>query len=406
MKSATALYNGSLIQQFELDPSNPPYHICPSVDHQVRRGTSGDYTTASPHAITSLNNALKEPQKLVFFPWCLYECTINERNNQFMQSNLALLVDLPPQEVLDNFGQIKVWIAPPGTTHVDFLQEGAERPTKAQLKDWKWNEVSIGVAPERNVVARGGFQARRRQYSLKHVGALTINKSQGETIPAGIAVEISATDTCPWEKEQVVVMFSRTKTANAMVIIGDVRWVAQKLWELITTANQWTQMMESILDMVTINSDRNREAPHTLRFAQHYPFRLCDASLPTDSTGYVYLLHSYSNPNFTYIGQTKNISQRFRQHQSGHGARGTERLEDRPFYVAAYITGLIHYTNVKRMSLESQWQYYRDRLVVAGNDDPFQIIAQGERVVNDQNANADTIGSPDRINFIRMIEPR
>ena len=233
----------------------------------MRRGTSGDYTTASPHAITSLNNALKEPQKLVFFPWCLYECTINERNNQFMQSNLALLVDLPPQEVLDNFGQIKVWIAPPGTTHVDFLQEGAERPTKAQLKDWKWNEVSIGVAPERNVVARGGFQARRRQYSLKHVGALTINKSQGETIPAGIAVEISATDTCPWEKEQVVVMFSRTKTANAMVIIGDVRWVAQKLWELITTANQWTQMMESILDMVTINSDRNREAPHTLRFA-------------------------------------------------------------------------------------------------------------------------------------------
>ena len=58
------------------------------------------------------------------------------------------------------------------------------------------------------------------------------------------------------------------------------------------------------------------------------------------------------------------------------------------------------------MSLESQWQYYRDRLVVAGNDDPFQIIAQGEQVVNDQNANADTIGSPDRINFIRMIEPR
>ena len=52
--------------------------------------------------------------------------------------------------------------------------------------------------------------------ALKHVGALTINKSQGETIHPGIAVEISSTETSPWKKEQVVDIFSRTKTSSAM----------------------------------------------------------------------------------------------------------------------------------------------------------------------------------------------
>ena len=404
VKSSTALYTESLLSSLEAS-NDTQFHIRNSVDHQVRSGTAGDYTSASASTVKSLNNHLKEPQKLIFYEWGLYECTTN-KSGQYNQSNLALLVDLPSQEVLDTFSPFPIWIAPPGTQYIDFLDNEADRPTKAQLESWNWKQVSIGIAPERNVVARGGFQARRKQYPLKHVGALTINKSQGETIPAGIAVEISSTDTCPWEKGQIVVCFSRTKTSAAMIIVGDVRFVTQKLWELITTANQWTQMMENILDMVTINSDGNHAAPHTLHYAQYFPFQLCDATLPTDSTGYVYLLVSYSNPNFTYIGQTQNLSQRFRQHQSGHGAVGTERAEDRPFYVAAYITGLIHYNTTKRMALESQWQHYRDQSIGRGDDDVFSIIDQGERVVRDQNANAVVNGSPDRINFVRMVTRR
>ena len=62
-----------------------------------------------------------------------------------------------------------------------------------------WSEVRISCSPEQIVTARGGFQAKHQQYALKHIRAMTINKSQGDTIPTGLAVQIT-TDYCPWEK--------------------------------------------------------------------------------------------------------------------------------------------------------------------------------------------------------------
>ena len=112
-------------------------------------------------------------------------------------------------------------------------------------------------------------------------------------------------------------------------------FAVDKLWELVTTANQWTQMMESVLNMVTINSNGPTGVPqHTIPFTDLYPFTLRGSLvLTTDSTGYVYLIISFRNQHFTYIGQTENIVQRFRQHQSGRGAVGTERFEDQPFAI-------------------------------------------------------------------------
>ena len=275
-------------------------------------------------------------------------------------------------------------------------------PSKQQLRHWGWKEVSIGVAPERDVKASNQYHARRKQYSLKHVGAITINKSQGDTIPAGVAIEITE-ENCPWEKEQVVVAFSRTRTAADMIIVGRKDFVIKKLWELITTSNQWTQMMENILQMVTINSDGPQEMEHSLNYHTHYPFRMRDATLPSDQTGYVYMLISWANPDFTYIGQTADLRNRLRQHQSGHGARGTSRPEDRPFAIAGYICGLSHYTPAQRMSLESQWRYYRNNLS-AGQDTPMNILRQGERLVIDQNRSAEMNGIPERINFVCLWE--
>ena len=77
-----------------------------------------------------------------------------------------------------------------------------------------------------------------------------------------------------------------------MVIVGKMNWAISKLWELVTSANQWTQMMENVLDMVTINSDGNSETPFTLQYLQHFPFYVRETTLPSDSIGYVYLLIS------------------------------------------------------------------------------------------------------------------
>ena len=92
-----------------------------------------------------------------------------------------------------------------------------------------------------------------------------------------------------------------------MVIVGQKEWVARKLWKLVTTANQWTMMMENILNMVTINSDDAPAYRTTLRHAEHYPFLPRDAPIPNDNTGYVYLLLSHSDLHFSYIGRAKNL---------------------------------------------------------------------------------------------------
>ena len=84
-----------------------------------------------------------------------------------------------------------------------------QRPTRDRLSHLGWRETTIGVAAEREVNARGGLVAKRLQYALKHISATTIDKSQGATLPYGLAVEISRKYAL-WETGHVVVLLSRS----------------------------------------------------------------------------------------------------------------------------------------------------------------------------------------------------
>ena len=98
-----------------------------------------------------------------------------------------------------------------------------------------WNETAVGCASERDVNVRGGLVARRMQYALKHIGATTINKSMGSTLPYGIATEISK-QYSPWEKGQIVVVLSRSLSPELTVIVGDAdgTFAINKMWEVRT----------------------------------------------------------------------------------------------------------------------------------------------------------------------------
>ena len=72
-------------------------------------------------------------------------------------------------------------------------------------------------------------------------------------------------------------------------------------------------MMENILSALTINtidSDENNTTA-IVDLPEHYPFNIRYAVLPSDSTGYIYVLISKNNEDFTYIGETENLRQRF-----------------------------------------------------------------------------------------------
>ena len=225
VKSATAMYTEGLVRKLRNDPTPQEYRIVDSIDtHAIRSGLA-EYTPASPATITLLNNTLREPDRLVLHRWGLYECTTNDirrdnRGPKYNQSTLALLVDVPAQDVVDRFGNFPIWVAPSGTQHVEFLQPGVAKPTKAQLQAMGWREVSIGTAPERVIVAQNRYYGRRKQYALKHTGASTVNKAQGDTLPLGAAVKVTSNNSCPWQKEQVVVAFSRTRRACDTIIVG------------------------------------------------------------------------------------------------------------------------------------------------------------------------------------------
>ena len=391
-------YCQSIINQLSND--RLPFCISKSRDMQRTRGTNAEYIEASIQSIKFLTKELKEPAELVFFVGGIYECTINDPNGQFSQSQLAFMMDLPSQETIDKFDSIPLWIAPPGTQHIEFDRDNL--PSRNELIENAWVEVRIGCAPERLIPARYGIQAKRLQYSLKHIGATTINKAQGATLPLGLAVEISE-EYSPWESGQIVVALSRTTSARMTIVVGERNYAINKMWELITSYNQWTQYIKHVLDIITINRNQNEQNQHIFDYPEVYPFRLRDIILPQDTTGFVYFLVSKRNINQVYIGQTKCISQRLAQHNNGTGSSGTTDIMYRPWGVAAYICGLSHMSTRERMSLERSWKLLIEDMRTRGIDDSYAWIDAGARIVETYNNRYDI---DERIIFTRCISPR
>ena len=154
VKSATKMYTEALLASLNSEEDAPPYCVRWSVDSHTRFGSQAKYTAASESSVKSMNNTLREPDLLVLVEWGIYECTINNLDDEYNQSTLAIMVDVPTPATLNAFGYFHVWVAPPGTQYVEFLYNGSNRPSKKALKHMGWTEVKICVAPERSVSAQ------------------------------------------------------------------------------------------------------------------------------------------------------------------------------------------------------------------------------------------------------------
>ncbi len=96
VKSATALHTDSLLRQIN-DQNDITIRVRNSIDQHARRGSNAEYTNTSIGSIASFNHQLREPQTLIFHPWCVYECTTNDKNGQYNQSTIDLLIDVSSQ---------------------------------------------------------------------------------------------------------------------------------------------------------------------------------------------------------------------------------------------------------------------------------------------------------------------
>ena len=374
---------------------------CIANDYQRIANSRGKYQTATSNAVISrLNHGVKEPKKLLFWKGALFEATLNSTG--YNQSQLLIMLDVPSQSTIDNWGTIELYAAPAGKTDID-LSQGV--PSKTALVELGWKGVQVKPAPDRPITHRG-IMGLRKQYSLRHTGSSTINKQMGNTIEGKCAVECTK-DCAPWQKEQVVVCLSRTTVGKNTIIVGNRDEAIAHMWKLLTIGNQWTTYVESVLDRLSINgidgdaSTTRRSLLHTLDYPSVYPYRVCDIELPSDNSGYVYMLVSLRDFDRTYIGQTENLAARFKQHNSGNGARETRDPYYRPYCLAGYICNLGDYERHQREDLERAWSTAISMVINEGRTDVQSRLMAGVDLVAETNRGLD---GDERIRFVTTFK--
>ena len=201
-----------------------------------------------------------------------------------------------------------------------------------------------------------------------------------------MATKISTTDKnfSLWDKGQLIVIISRTRDPKKTIFVGNKRDTLEALQSLLLKRTQWTDFMEHILDVITINSESER--PLVTATTEEYPFQVSNIDLPQCQTGFVYMLISLRRRDYTYIGTSNCIRTRIVQHNSGYGSRSTEDFRLRPFAMMAYICGFGGDRDLM-YSIEEKWKIRRDQLRVDGNDDPRDWAKCGEDVIRAESGN-------------------
>ena len=173
-----------------------------------------------------------------------------------------------------------------------------------------------------------------------------------------------------WDKGQLVVILTRTKKAKDTIFVGNKHETLNALKSFFLSRTQWSDYIEHVLSIVTINDISNTGTTIRTLTQNDYPFRICDISLPSSRTGFVYFFISVKNRLFTYIGYTVCLIERLPQHNSGYGLFETCPNNLRPYGIMAYICGNKLDDKDFRLYLERKWKRKRDSLIARNNRDP------------------------------------
>jgi predicted GIY-YIG superfamily endonuclease len=342
-------------------------------DYELSTLSHSHWQLASPAVSRALTKEVKEPKVLPFFDMAVYEMTYNKPNH-FTQSQIAVLSEMPTTAVLDAFEDIRVMLAPVGCKSVP---EGITCPE--DLSEYGWRLERVGLAPERIHAVTMGKKGKRQQYGLRHRVCSTIHSVMGSSL-GHLVTKLSLTDPLYrlWEKEQMVVLLSRTEYARDIIFVGDPTETVDAILQVMQIRSQYSEYMNHVIDVLSddgISCNRTREVP-ALHQSLH-PFCPLDVVQPNDPSGCCYILVSLKNRGVTYIGQTKRLVQRIKEHNSGYGSQGTSDYRLRPWALLAYVSGFDG--NVGAMlAFERQWKATRDHYRLT---DPMQIADVGRSLI-------------------------
>ena len=225
------------------------------------------------------------------------------------------------------------------------------------------------------------MRGKRLQYGLKHRVTSTIYGCQGDTLHC-LATQISSQNSefDIWDKAQVLVLLSRTRTAKDIIFVGDPKSTMRYLMQKMQTRTLNTDYMERVISLLT-DDDHLQDYP-TFSY-ELYPFDFCHIELPQCHTGFVYFLVSLIDNRKIYIGETKDLITRLNQHNSGNGTQFTD--DHRPWALYAFISGFDG--NKSRMkSIENSWQHLVSNAVSSGVRNPKELVQSGFPLVSNSNA--------------------
>ena len=151
----------------------------------------------------------------------------------------------------------------------------------------------------------------------------------------------------------VVVLLSRVERAQDIIFVGDKEDNIRAIIQGLSRRNQYDDYMNHVVEVLESATDNSR--PTLPMYLERHPFRPKDIPLPTDNSGFVYMLLSAKNGSSVYIGMTHVLPERIKEHNSGFGALQTASPTLRPWTLYAYVSGFGNDGAMMR-SFEVKWQ--------------------------------------------------
>ena len=243
--------------------------------HDEESTTGGNWHPANEGTRRRLDKKIKQRRELVFHPNAKFEFT-QVLKGKFNQGQLALMVNIPSDETIEAKMPIRVFAAPSGVKNFPPLEECNENT----LLDSGWTIVNVPLKTSGNEQIVRGIQARRTQYPLKPRVSSTIHACMGSTLSAIVSAVVTLADMpynfSLWEAAQIVVLLSRTRTANSIYFVGDKEATIKHIIDVLSGQQyRYLRFISSLLDKLC---DESMDLINIL--PQPTQFRPKDAELP------------------------------------------------------------------------------------------------------------------------------
>ena len=164
-------------------------HFTVSVSRDMKK-TQGSLgcmlETQSADVVKLLNQKVREPRTLLFYPTCQFVSTTN-KGKDYSQSEVLTMIDVPSLADVQNKVPLMMWKPPVANSTLERSLDYCNPPSRETLLENKWIEVKVEFCKQR-MVTRAYVTACRDLYTINHVTASTVRvatdiKDQAKAVP-------------------------------------------------------------------------------------------------------------------------------------------------------------------------------------------------------------------------------